>query len=504
MPGIDDSPDVTMNATSQPAPQRAVVLGASLAGLLAARVLSEHFSEVVLLERDELPAHAAPRKGTPHAAHPHGLLARGRLVLEDLFPGFTDAMVARGGLLGDLQRDSAFEANRQRFATGVAGLPALGASRLAIEAEVRLRVLALPSVRCITGVDVLAPRVEHGRVVAARCVERDAVRGDMRADSRGDMSGGDRTAATTPLELPAALIVDCTGRGSRLPQWLAEWGYAAPAEERVNIGICYTSAYFKRTGACALGPGLDKVAAFGAVTNEQPRPGVVIAQEPAADGVPRWVVAVGGFAGDHAAATITALRERAADIASPELVKITHEGEMIGDVMRYTMPHSQRRHYEKLARFPAGLLAMGDAITSFNPIYGQGMTVAACEALVLQEQLRLLQAKGLDGLARRYFRAAAKVIDIPWQLAVGGDLSLDKVPGKRPLPVRVVNAYVARIYRVAPHDAEVSATFQKVVHMLQGPQTLFAPRMLWRVLVSGRRAASAATLGQPERAHAAA
>ena len=431
--------------------QRAVVLGASLAGLLAAHVFSEQFGEVVLLERDKLPERAAPRKGTPHAMHPHELLARGREVLEELFPGFTRALVARGALLGDLQRD------------------------LALEAEVRRRVLALRGVRTVTGVDVLAPRLAEGRAMAARYARRDGATGSTPAAH----------------ELAAALIVDCTGRGSRTPQWLADWGYRAAAEERVDIGICYTSAYFKRTGACALGPGLDKVAAFGAVTNEQPRPGLVIAQEPAADGVPRWVVGVGGFAGDHAAATLQALRERAADIGSPELVKITHEGEMIGEVIRYTMPHSQRRHYEKLARFPAGLLVLGDALTSFNPIYGQGMTVAACEALALREQLALGQA----GLARRFFRAAARVVDIPWQLAVGGDLSIDTVPCKRALPLRLVNAYVARIYRVAPHDAEVSAAFQKVVHMLQGPQTLFAPRLLWRVLVKGRnrrRAAAAA------------
>jgi hypothetical protein len=220
----------------------------------------------------------------------------------------------------------------------------------------------------------------------------------------------------------------------------------------------------------------------------------VIAQEPAADGIPRWVVGVGGFAGDHAAATLEALRERALDIAAPELVKVTQEGELIGDVMRYTVPHSLRRHYEKLARFPEGLLAMGDALTSFNPIYGQGMTVAACEALAPRDEL----ARGPAALARRFFRAAARVVDIPWQLAVGGDLSIAKVPGKRPLAVRIVNAYVARIYRVAPDDAEVSAAFQKVVHMLQGPQTLFAPGMLWQVLFRGRKTRAAAA----EPAHA--
>ena len=468
-----------MSPNPQPTAQRAVVLGASLAGLLAARVLSEHFADVVLLERDDLPSQAAARKGTPHAVHPHGLLARGREVPEQLFPGFTDAMVARGGLLGDLQRDAAFEAGRQRFASGVAGFPALGASRLAIEAEVRARVLARPGVRAITGVDVLPPRLEGARVTAARYADR---------------NGG---ALGRPAEhlIEASLVVDCTGRASRLPQWLKDWGFAVPREEKVVIGMCYTTAYFKRTGACAMGPGLEKLAVFGAVTNAQPRPGVLIVQEPGADGVPRWVMCVGGYAGDHADATLQALREHATDIGSPELVKVSHEGELLGDVIRYQFPHSQRRHYEHLAYFPDGFLAMGDALTSFNPIYGQGMTVAACQALALRAQL----ARGQAGLARRFFRAAARVIDIPWQMAVGSDLSIDKVPGHRPLAVRVVNAYIARIFCAAPHDAVVSAAFLRVVHMLAAPPTLFAPRILWRVLAHRHPAALPARLA-PARA----
>ncbi|MFO1293215.1 MAG: monooxygenase [Rubrivivax sp.] len=446
------------DARSTP-PTRAVVLGASLAGLLAARVLSEHFDETVLLERDELPRDSAARKGTPHAVHPHGLLARGRLVLETLLPGFTQAMCDRGALLGDLTADIAFDAGGRRFAACRAGLPALAASRLAIEAEVRSRVLARPGVRALTGVQVLAPAHENGRVTAARW--------------RGPGSSGEQALA-------ADLVVDCTGRGSQLPRWLAEWGCPAPVEERVEIGICYASAYFRRDGACALGPKLAKVAAFGAVTNAQPRPGVVIAQEPDAHGTPRWVVGVGGFRGDHPGATLDALREHARAIGSPELLQIVGEGEPVGAVMRYQMPHSQRRRYERLAGMPRGLLVMGDAIASFNPIYGQGMTVAACEALALQQQL----ARGMAGLERRFLRAAARVIDVPWQLAVGGDLAIDAVPGRRPLPVRIVNAYLARLFRVAPHDPVVSLAFQRVVHMLDQPAALFAPGILRRVLWS--------------------
>ena len=439
--------------------QRAVVLGASLAGLLAARVLSERFAEVVLLERDELPQHAAARKGTPHATHPHGLLARGREVLEALYPGMTSSLVARGGLLGDLQREIAFDVAHRRLARGDAGVQGIAVSRLAIEAEVRLRTLALPGVRLIDGVDIQSPAHGAGeQIVAARY----ATRGDDRREER----------------LAADFVIDCTGRGSRTPAWLAGWGYAPPKEEKVDVGICYTSAYFKRSGAFEFGKGIDVAAVICAASPELPRPAVLLAQESDANGVARWVIGVGGYAGDHVAATIEAMRERAVTIGSPEILRLTHEAEQLGDIIRYTFPSSLRRRYERLSRFPSRYLALGDALTSFNPIYGQGMTVAACEALALQEAL----SGGLDGLHRRFFRAAAKIIDTPWQLAVGGDLAIPTVPGPRPFPVRLVNAYIARLQRVASSDALVSRAFLKVVHMLEPPSSLFSPAVLWRVL----------------------
>lgn len=446
----------------QPSPTRAVVLGASMAGLLAARVLSDHFGEVVLLERDTLPDGPRPRKGTPHAVHPHGLLARGLQVLQGLFPGFTDSMLERGGLAGDMTGDVAFEASRERFAACHGGLQALAVSRLAIEAELRTRVLARPNVRAVTGVTVLAPRHVAGRVEAARYSIADAVGGPAQA-----------------CELEADLVVDCTGRGSHAPQWLRAWGYPDVVEERVEIGMVYTSAYFRREGPLALGPDLQKLAVFGAVTNAQPRPGVLLAQEPGVDGAPRWVVSVGGFRGDHAEPTLEGLRAHARSIGSAEITKVTHEGELLGEVMRYQMPHSQRRRFEWMRRLPRGFLVMGDAITSFNPIYGQGMTVAACEALALQREVA---RAGREADARRFFRAAAKVVDTPWQVAVGGDLSIDRVPGKRPLAVRVVNAYIGQLYRVAPRDPVVSLAFQRVVHLLDEPTALFSPRVLWRAL----------------------
>lgn len=440
--------------------RRAVVIGGSMAGLLAARVLAERFDEVVVLERDPLPEQAAPRKGTPHAVHGHGLLARGRLAIEDLFPGFTQALVDRGALGGDLHRDLGLEANGARFAAGVAGVGGLAASRLAIEAELRRRVRALPGVTLRTGVDVEAPVLDAARGVVIGV----------------KLTAAEGAAAGEGVD--ADLVVDCSGRGSRSPAWLASHRYPAPAEERVDVGICYATAYFRREGRFAHGQAVQLAALIHTATREMPRPAVLIAQEPDANGVPRWVVSVGGYAGDHPGRGIDGLRERARQVGSPELVALTHDAVQHGDVLRYQFPFSLRRRYERLKRFPARFLVLGDAQASFNPIYGQGMTVAACEALVLRQAL----TRGLDRLHRRFFRDCARVIDTPWQMAVGGDLAIDSVPGPRPLPVRLVNAYLRRVYRRAPHDAVVARTFLEVINLIQPPAALFAPRILARVL----------------------
>ena len=154
------------SSSDVPADQRAIVIGASIAGLLAARVLSERYPDVLLLERDPLPEQAAPRKGTPQAVHPHGLLARGLQVMEELFPGFTDTLVARGALSGDIGLDVALDADRRRFARMSLGITGLAASRLAIEGELRRRVSALQGVHLMSPVNILTPVHEAGRIVA--------------------------------------------------------------------------------------------------------------------------------------------------------------------------------------------------------------------------------------------------------------------------------------------------------------------------------------------------
>lgn len=441
------------------APRRAVVIGGSLAGLLAARVLHEHFDEVWLLDRHPLPADDEPRRATPHTRHTHALLARGRQAIEALFPGIADAWTAAGGRLGDVGSEAAFYAGRRRFAQAPADAQGLCLGRGAIEGALRRRVLALPRLRAVTGVDAqgLAGRLHGDRIDGLRWhAANDEARGP---------------AAT----LRAALVVDASGRASRLPKWLAELGHATPDEQEVQVDIRYATAYLKRAPQHA--PGLEAV--ITAATADHPMPSVLLAQEGE-----RWVVTLGGYGDDAPPLDRAGFIARAMRSAPPELAAVVQDAEFLCEPFGYRFPHSQRRFYERL-RLPEGVLAIGDSICSFNPVFGQGMSVAACEAEALHAALA---AGDHAGLARRYFRAAARVIDIAWQTAVGADLAIPSVQGERPLPVRVINAYVAKVFDAAQHDAVVAVAFQRVSHLLAEPPSLMRPAIMARVLRAAWRA----------------
>lgn len=450
-----------------PTGRRAVVAGASLAGLLAARVLADHYDEVLLIEREALPAGNAHRRATPHTWHAHGLLARGCAGLEQLFPGITEEWFAQGGRRGDAQRNVAFYAGHQRFAAGDSGIAGVAVGRVVIEGAVRRRVLALPRVRVLAPLRVVGPlwdaEAKHVRGLAVAA-----------PDAEDQVFG-----------IPAELVVDATGRASRLPQWLAGLGFPVPQEEQVRSDIHYVTAYFERRPEEL--PGLEVV--IGTATPEFPRPSVLIGQEQ-----DRWVVTLAGYGSDAPP------RDRAGFVARalagvPEIASVVAAGRFVTEPRSYRFPHSQRRRVERLARWPRGLLVMGDALCSFNPIYGQGMSVAAAEAVALQEEL----AGAREGLEARFLRRAARIVDTPWTTAVGADLAIPSVEGARPLPVRLINRYMKRLFDVACRDAAVARAFLAVAHLLQPPQTLFAPGVLWRVFRPAARRAAPPRTAAPRR-----
>jgi len=431
--------------------QHAVVIGASMAGLLAARALSDAYEQVTILERDELPAIGENRKAVPQGSHAHVMLASGQRSIEELLPGITDELSVAGAQSCESLREIRFVIAGHELTREASGADVLLASRPLIEGHVRRRVLALAHVtvreRC-DAVDLLTSP-DHERVTGVRVRGRNG-------------QGGEE-----PLD--ADLVVAASGRAARVPALLDALGYPRPKEERLTVDLSYVSRRV-RLQPGALGD--DKLVLIGARPG-LPRGVMLIAQED------HWILTASGYGAEHHPPTNEeGYLEFIGTVAPPDVVAAIQDSEAFGGLVTHGFPANQRRRYERLKRFPDGLLVVGDAISSFNPLYGQGMSVAALEAL----ELRRCLEGGRQRLAKRFFRAAGKVVNQAWDMAVGGDLALPEVPGDRPLMLRITNAYVERLLRVAEHDPVVATAFGDVGDLLAPPQEVMRPRILWRVL----------------------
>jgi 2-polyprenyl-6-methoxyphenol hydroxylase-like FAD-dependent oxidoreductase len=430
--------------------KRAIVIGASMSGLLAARVLADYYDEVTVLERDSLGNADAPRKGVPQGRHAHGLLARGREVLEQLFPGLTEEVVAQGAVACDLANEVLWFNYGCYLDTQPMGMRALGISRPALEGHVRRRLLQHANVRLQDESEAVEPVFDRaeGRVTGIR------VRRPNGAED-GDA-------------LSADLIVDAGGRGARTPAWLEALGYDKPPEERIPVNITYMTRYFRRRPEQLHG----KACAIMGACHPDWRFGALIAQEG-----DRWVVSLGGYLGDQSPADEAGFIAFARSLQKPEIFDVIKDAEPLSPLTSYRFDANLRRRYEALSRFPDGFVVVGDALCSFNPAYGQGMSVACVEALALRDCLEA----GAAGLARRFFRSAGRLIDIPWQIAVGADLQHPRVQGERTTKVRFINWYIAKFYQAAQRDPVLTARFLEVANLMRQPPSLLDPRMAVRV-----------------------
>lgn len=435
-----------------------------MAGLLAARVLAESYQAVTLVERDDLPTGPTPRKGVPQAEHAHLLLVRGGRVLEDLFPGLLGELVDAGVPMTE-------NLGQVRFCVGGHTLchdpdaPAAqrtdGAlyhpSRPFLESTVLRRVRALPNVALLEGYDVAG-------LTADRSGERVV---GVRATSRAREEG--------TRVLPADLVVVATGRSGRVGAWLRELGYPEPREESLSIDLRYVSQRVRLPAGSA-----DHLRAVGVgPLPTRPTGAGAFAQEGAS-----WIVTLFGYRGFHPSTDREGWLRLGDEVLPRELGEPLHDAEPLNELRTQRFPSSMRRRFDKLPRFPEGLLVVGDAISSFNPAYGQGMTVAALEAATLRDLLR----GGGKELAPRFFRAAARHVGVAWNLAAGGDLGLppEVVPGPRPLPVRAVGSYVDRFQAAAEHDPVLAWRFFDATGFDVPVGSLFGPDSLRRIARAGR------------------
>ncbi|MBT2421762.1 FAD-binding protein [Streptomyces sp. ISL-22] len=435
-----------------------VVLGASIGGLFAARVLSDTFDRVTLLDRDTLPETDENRRGVPQGRHAHAILPAGTKWLQEMFPGLLEEFEASGVPVVREPTEMHFApgghllSQEGRYADPI---PTYQPSRPQLEGQVRCRLRELPNVEVIDRSEAtgLISDSEGRRVTGVRVVHRDnGVEQDLAAD----------------------LVVDATGRGGRTTRWLADLGYDQPQEDRVAVDIKYVSRNL-RVAPGSLGR--RKVVIVGACPG---RPtGATFLQH----GEDHWMLTLIGYGGHHPPTDPSGFLDFAKPIVPPDVFEALCAAEPLDDPVAHRYPASVRRRYERLERFPDGLLVFGDAICSFNPVYGQGMSAAALQAGALKDAL----AQGGDQLPRRFFKAAARRIEVAWQMAVGSDLALPEVAGPRPLPVRLSNAFFGRLMSAAEHDSALTQEFVKVSSLLAPPTILLKPATIGRVVLGNLR-----------------
>jgi 2-polyprenyl-6-methoxyphenol hydroxylase-like FAD-dependent oxidoreductase len=438
-----------------------VVVGGSLAGMLAARVLSDHFDSVTLLERDHFQKTPTARKGLPQGRHAHVLLERGRAALERFLPGLTAELMLAGAEPLDFTRDVAW-LNPSGWEVRFRGdLLLLACTRDLIDWGVRRRVAALPNVRIQQGADVagLIRGSGNGAHVAGVWLRSRTADDDV-----------DRQVA----ELAADLVVVADGRRSRLPGWLAALGYQPPQETVVNSGQGYASRYYRPSTAFASD---WKALYIQQAPPADARGGVISLVEGG-----RWLVSLIGGDGDYPPTDEAGFLAFARSLRSPALYEAIAAAEPLTPIAGQRATENRLRHYDRLGRLPDRVVALGDAVSAFNPVYGQGMTAAALGAEVLDRWLQQEWSHGGPGRSRVFQCRLARATAAAWQLSTGADYRFLTTQGPPQGRIaRLSSYYLAGVLGAATRRPWVRRRLAEVLHLLRPPSALFSPGVLARL-----------------------
>jgi 2-polyprenyl-6-methoxyphenol hydroxylase-like FAD-dependent oxidoreductase len=436
--------------------RQALVLGAGMGGLTAARALVDHFERVLVLERDALPEHAEDRPGVPQGRHVHALLVGGLRALCEMFPGFdqdlatTGAIPIRAGL--DIRTE---RPGYDPFPIRDLGFDVYSQSRAQLELNVRRRVVARPIIelRQQCRAQELMARADGAVVTGVRYTS---------ADGRSET-------------VTADLVVDATGRGAPTLGFLESTGRPLPAETTIGVDVAYSTALF-------------------AIPDDAPRDWKGIfcfPQPPSSRGsllMPiegnRWIITLAGRHGERPPGDIDGFIAYAKTLRVPTTYNAIKHAKPLGDVVRYGFQESGHRHYAGLEAFPKGLLPIGDAVCRFNPVYGQGMSVAAQEACALRRFLaaRASERDPLEGLAHDFFTEADALIATPWAQAAIPDFIHPDTRGERPPNFEQTIKFVAALTKLMARDPAVHKLAAEVQNLLKPRSVYFEPELMQRVM----------------------
>ncbi|TFV58672.1 oxidoreductase [Mycobacterium sp. PS03-16] len=430
--------------------KHAIVIGGSIAGMCAARVLSDFSERVTVYERDELPDEPVNRAAVPQGRHVHLLMARGAQEFENLFPGILDDMVAAGVPILENRPDC--------IHFGAAGhvlgtrhtlrdeFTAYVPSRPQLEWQIRRRTMAIPNVT----------------------VERRSVNEPVFDRAQQRVTGVTLGAGETTETVEADLVVDATGRGTRLPVWLAQWGFDRPREDTVDVGIAYASHQVHIPEELLA----EKVVVAGA-SAEQPLGLGMLFYE---DG--NWNVTTFGVGKAEPPRDFAGICDLADQILPPHVAAAMRLGTPIGEMMFHKYPTSRWRRYDKLDRFPAGIIPFGDAVVSFNPTFGQGMTMTSLQAGHLRRALQ----QGAPDLARALSKATAKTTFPVWQMNAIGDLTLHRATGPAPWWYGPVGSLFDQFLGAAETDPVLAEWFLRRFSLLDSLYMVPSARLVGRTV----------------------
>ncbi|VVE13883.1 NAD(P)/FAD-dependent oxidoreductase [Pandoraea terrigena] len=445
--------------------RRAIVIGAGMAGLLAAHRLAGHFDEVWLVERDALPDAPGPRAGVPQGHYVHQLLMRGQRTLEALFPDLGQTLLDAGAVPLDWYRSVRWFGAAGWMPPAGEGFVTWSTSRGLLEFAVRQRVLAEGRVRVLTGYEVTGLRFD----AAPERVCGVAIR------RRAGRSSGHAGDATT---VPAAFVVDASGRNSHAPSWLRAMGLDAVRETVVDARVGYASRLYavpKRS----IWRDWQALVVHGRPP-ECLRSGTIFPIEGN-----RWIVTLTGAGGDYPPGDDDGFLAFAHSLRVPTLHEAIAHAEPVSPIRQFRRTENRLRHFDEMARWPAGFAVLGDAACSFNPVYGQGMTIAALSAVALDAHLHALRRASdvPGGLALQ--RALAQVARRAWIFATGVDLRQTGTRGAEHWRAQLMQRYVELLLGLAVDDAAIYRRFLRVMHMVEPPAALFVPtvaaRVAWRL-----------------------
>ncbi len=427
-----------------------LVVGASMAGLLAARVLADAFETVTVVEKDRLPTDATIRPGVPQSQHIHVLQKAGQEMLDDLFPGYTQELTDAGGLEIDAAVDFDVYIEGGFLAKGPVHMPMYCASRPLFEYIARKRVAALENVTIRESCQFV---------------------GLVTSDDMSTVEGVTVRTDGDTHDIEADLVVDATGRTSRTPTWLEDHGYASPPTDLVTTGVAYSTAILERKASDH-----RALVVFPTPPNRRGCATFPIEGD-------KRVLTLAGYHGDHAPTDPEKFCDFADSLPISDVREILSEHEFLSeDIAFYPIPSNRRRRYEELEEFPDGLVVVGDAIASFNPIYGQGMSVAALQAVQLHHTLA---TDASNAIALQFFAAAGRIVDEAWKMSTGADFKYPETSGPRPFGTGITNRYLSRLIRKAHTDWRLAEAFGRVGFMETGGLSLFKPMIAWRVLKPG-------------------